>query len=178
MTISVGAWETGGREMSTVTHVGGLGTGETRTMQATTHTPRPTRRRRPPTALVVVLVTVVGLPLLALGGYAAWLTVSGTPLIDEWQCAEGEAPVETEGGGSYCEAEGATLPEGDTWHPLGNRPYECTDRWGWVAVYTTWEPESPHDPGYEVGCLREGSTPPPGWTYAPDGAGNDYVPAG
>lgn len=145
-------------------------------MHATPRTPRPARRRRPDTALVVVLVTVVVLPLLALGGYAAWLALSGTPLIDEWACEEGSAPVDVPGGGSYCEVEGATLPEGETWQPLGRRPYECTDRWGWDRVYTTWDPEGPEDPGYEVGCLREGSTPPPGWTYVPDGADDDFVP--
>lgn len=57
------------------------------------------------------------------------------PLADEWQCSEGEAPVETADGGSYCAAVDATLPSGDSWHPLGNRPmgYNC-DKDGWVSV--------------------------------------------
>ncbi|MEN8704977.1 MAG: hypothetical protein ABF306_02460 [Nocardioides marinisabuli] len=56
------------------------------------------------------------------------------PLADEWQCSEGEAPVETADGGSYCAPVDATLPGGDSWHPLGNRPMSSCDQDGWVSV--------------------------------------------
>lgn len=121
---------------------------------------------------------LIGLTVAVVGGYAGYLKLSGTPLIDEWSCMEGQAPVTMPAGGSYCETEGATLPEGDTWHPLGNRPHQCEDRWGWDRAYTTWATDDPEDPGYEIGCVRDDADLPADWKLVPEDADGDYVPEG
>ena len=46
--------------------------------------------------------------------------------------------------------------------PLGNRPLQCTERWGWVRVYTTWGTTDPDDIGFETGCLRDDADLPDG----------------
>ena len=125
-----------------------------------TSTPRtPAQRRLSPWLFVVV--AAVCLPLLAIGGTVTYYVVSGKPFLDEWQCSQGEAPVDTGEGGSYCAPDGASLPAGDTWHPLGNRPLECTDRWGWEAVETI--EVDPLTTERESGCLKEGRDLPEGW---------------
>jgi hypothetical protein len=110
-------------------------------------------------ANVVILVSVlVGLPVLAVGGFVAWLLLSGTPVLDEWACSEGEAPYTYPEGGSACAREGSALPAGATWDPFGNRPLACHDRWGWTEV----EPVTP-DPDRGTDCVREGEPIPAGW---------------
>lgn len=59
----------------------------------------------------------------------------GVPLlIDEWICTTGEAPVLTDAGGTSCAPVDEPLTAGDRWDPLGNRPFECDGRPGWVRV--------------------------------------------
>ena len=85
-------------------------------------------------SLLFVAVAIAGLAFVAL-----WMF---NPLGDEWQCSEGEAPVEYADGGSNCVAVDGTLPEGGTWHPLGNRPmsYNCGND-GWAPVEDLRGPE-------------------------------------
>ncbi|WP_162602368.1 BCD family MFS transporter [Nocardioides daejeonensis] len=90
----------------------------------------------------------------------AYLWLSGTPLIDEWQCVDGERPVLTPEGGSYCQDEDdSELPPGHRWDPLGNRPFVCEDRWGWTEVRA----DDPHPDRRETDCLRKGDPMPQGW---------------
>ncbi|NPC95926.1 hypothetical protein [Nocardioides sp. zg-DK7169] len=103
-----------------------------------------------------------GLAVLAVGGFAAYLAISGTPLIDEWQCGDGEAPVlRDDGPGSFCEEEGSELPAGTHWDPLGNRPLTCEDRWGWVQVVPSGA-ASDADPD----CFPDDRELPTGWQLA------------
>jgi hypothetical protein len=82
---------------------------------------------------------------------------SGVPLIDEWHCSRGEAPVEFQGGGGACFAKGSDLPDGAVWDPLGNRPFSCDGRRGWTVI---------HRVGAED-CLRDGLELPQGWSEGP-----------
>src|SRR5690349_3780581 len=62
----------------------------------------------------------------------------GVPLYDEWHCSKGEAPVEFDGGdgGRACFPEGAALPAGAAWDPLGNRPFTCHKRRGCTEIHS------------------------------------------
>jgi hypothetical protein len=98
-------------------------------------------------ASVVTLVIVVSLLLYH-------FIYMGVPLIDEWHCSKGDAPVEFQDGGRICLAEGSALPAGATWDPLGNRPYSCDGRRGWTVIH-----RGPADD-----CLRDGLELPEGWS--------------
>ncbi len=93
---------------------------------------------------------VLGLVLVA--GYVRF--VRGVPVIDEWHCSGGEAPVLVGEAGQVCAEMGTDLPPGQRWHPLGNRPFSCEGRWGWMVV----------NDGTEEDCLRDGRPLPEGWT--------------
>lgn len=151
---------------------------KTPTTPVSTSSPTGTHARTPWKVALVVVGALAALTLVAVGGYAGYLKVSGTPFIDEWVCSDGEAPVTMAEGGSYCETEGATLPAGHTWHPLGNRPLECEDRWGWERAYTTWATDDAQDPGFEIGCVRRDTALPDGWNLVPESAEGDFVPEG
>ena len=116
---------------------------------------------KPRSRVPAVLVTLVGLPTLLVGGFLAYLQISGTPLIDEWSCGDGEAPVLMAEGGSYCERLGATLPDSDRWDPFGNRPAECHDRWGFTEV----QPRA--GAAGQTVCVAEGDPVPEGWAPVP-----------
>lgn len=101
-----------------------------------------------------VIFALVG--LLVLGtGYVRF--VRGVPLMDEWQCSQGEAPIIYAEGGSNCAPSGARLPRNARWDPLGNRPFSCTNRWGWTVIHR----------GQVEECLRDGLPMPAGWTASP-----------
>ncbi len=116
-------------------------------------------RRRVVRLVVLVVAGVVALPLLLVGGFAAYLWVSGTPLIDEWACSDGEAPYVYADGGSACAKVGSTLPDGASWDPFGNRPFACHDRWGWVEV----EPVRRDSDDLRTDCVAKGEPIPDGW---------------
>lgn len=78
----------------------------------------------------ILLIAVAGTLVLGVTGVLAFLTL-GPPVIDEWACSQGEAPVITRDGGSYCAPEGADLPRGDRFDPLGNRPFDCSPMLDW-----------------------------------------------
>ena len=63
--------------------------------------------------------------------------------------------------GSACFAEGAELPKGCRWDPLGNRPlsYNC-DKDGWVEIEQVR--------GHDTDCMAEGTRMPDGWRAVPD----------
>jgi hypothetical protein len=82
------------------------------------------------------------------------LVYQGVPLIDEWYCSKGEAPVDFEGGGGACFPEGGALPAGAAWDPLGNRPLSCDGRRGWTVIHR----------GLAEDCLRDGEELPEGWS--------------
>lgn len=93
--------------------------------------------------------------VLVAGGLVTYrLVLSGVPVIDEWQCSKGEAPATNDGGGRDCFPEGAVLPAGMVWDPLGNRPFSCDGRRGWTVIYR----------GQETDCLRDGIELPDGWS--------------
>ncbi len=98
-------------------------------------------------AAIAGLLLVVGLPLYR-------LVYLGVPLIDEWQCSSGEAPIDFPGGGKACLPAGAPLPAGASLNPLGNGPLSCGGRRGWTEVKR----------GVETGCLRDGRAVPEGWS--------------
>lgn len=109
-----------------------------------------------------ILGGLLALAALTVGGFAAYLALSGTPLIDEWQCKDDEAPVLwDEGPGGFCEVKGGELPADAHWDPLGNRPLVCEDRWGWVEVF-------PVDAGPDAGtdCYPKDRELPAGWQRA------------
>ncbi len=108
--------------------------------------------------MIGIVAVVLAVPILAIGGYAGYLAVSGKPFLDEWQCSEGELPADNVDGGRACFPEGATLPRGWAWDPLGNRPLECSDRWGWTEVVKTGQ-----DIAHGTDCLREGRPLPDGY---------------
>jgi hypothetical protein len=99
-------------------------------------------------AALIVGALVVG------GVFTFRVVLSGVPFIDEWHCSKGEAPATNEVGGSACFPEGATLPAGMVWDPLGNRPFSCEDRRGWTEIYRNQETD----------CLRDGIDLPDGWS--------------
>ncbi|CAM3353961.1 hypothetical protein NODU109028_13190 [Nocardioides dubius] len=121
--------------------------------------PSPPPRKGRSTRWWVAISLVALSPLLAIGGFAGWLMISGTPLIDEWQCSDGEAPYVYPEGGSACAKEGSQLPKGASWDPFGNRPLSCHDRWGWVEV----EPVRPDPDDPRTDCVRKGEPIPEGW---------------
>lgn len=84
-----------------------------------------------------VLAGAVALGALAVGGLFALLYFAN-PLGDEWVCSQGETPAGTDGFYNQCFKDGADLPQGFTWDPLGNRPmsYNC-DKHGWMIAHQT-----------------------------------------
>lgn len=110
-----------------------------------------------PRTIVLIIGLLVALPLLAIGGLIGYLTISGTPFPDEWQCSDGEAPYATPDGGRACAVVGSDLPPEAEWEPLGNRPLSCHDRWGWTEVERIDAPEEGTD------CAEEGRPLPDGW---------------
>lgn len=102
--------------------------------------------------LALGLVTLV---IVSIGGVFAVKAYSyyNGPLIDEWECSEGESPVTMAGGGSYCLASNQQLQPGDKLDPLGNRPFSCENRAGWKAITD----------GREYDCLKDGTKLPKGY---------------
>lgn len=123
--------------------------------EANASSPTPSRRRKG-----LVVAGILAVPVLLAAGFAGYLALSGTPLVDEWVCSDGEAPVLLDGGGSACRPEGATLGEGESWDPLGNRPLSCDDRWGWTEVRAT---DGSAAAGDDTDCLREDAELPAGY---------------
>jgi hypothetical protein len=78
----------------------------------------------------------------------------GKPLLDEWHCSKGEAPIEFHDGGRACLPVGSELPAGATWDPFGNRPFSCDSRRGWTVIHR----------GDIKECLRNGLEAPTGWS--------------
>lgn len=111
---------------------------------------------RPMSITKKVLIGAATLLVLLAAGLGVRTFVAGVPLLDEWACAKGEAPVIIGGTGSACAEEGATLADDEEWNPLGNHPLECKDRWGWTPV-------SSND-GNHSGCLAKGEDMPEGWS--------------
>jgi hypothetical protein len=112
-----------------------------------------TRRTWIPLTIVLVLALLAG---LGWGGHTIYVReFRGVPLIDEWHCSEGEAPVEAKGvsTGGYCAVLGTELAPDEQWEPLGNRPFSCDERWGWTVVVK----------GDVEDCLRDGEPLPEGW---------------
>lgn len=86
------------------------------------------------------------------------------PLIDEWHCSEGERPADNVSGGSACFPTEEDLPPDYTWHPLGNRPFDCNNRHGWEPVI--------HEASGETDCIKKTTPmriPPLGYRY------RDYI---
>lgn len=104
---------------------------------------------------------VLGVGVAVAGGYVL-LTYADNPMADEWQCSEGEAPADHRSGGAACFEEGAELPKGYEWDPLGNRPlsYNC-DKDGWVQI------EQIRGVG-DMDCIAEGTEVPRGWQVISD----------
>ena len=76
------------------------------------------------TRTLIVTSIVAALVLTAVAGWAGYVRfVRGVPLIDEWQCSDGEVPVVYAEGGSVCIDEGEEPPTGASLDPLGNRPF-------------------------------------------------------
>jgi hypothetical protein len=88
-------------------------------------------------------------------GAGALLFWQSPVLYDEWVCARDEAPVIKGDAGLYCEKLDKKLPAGDRWDPLGNHPFECANRAGWVEVTN----------GEDIQCFRKYTAPPEGWTF-------------
>ncbi len=108
------------------------------------------------------------MPLLALAGGVAWLEASGTPLLDEWVCADGEIPVVSAAGGSACIAQDDAPEPGWSADVFGNRPLSCHQRWGWTEVYALKINRT--DPDHvRTDCVRDDATVPQGWAAVPQG---------
>lgn len=106
------------------------------------------------TRMLIVTSILAAVVLTAVAGWAGYVRfVRGVPLIDEWQCSDGEVPVVYAEGGSVCIDEGEEPPTGASLDPLGNRPFSCDGRWGWREVTN----------GEEDDCLRDGRPVPAGW---------------
>lgn len=112
-----------------------------------------TRRRTIVAACVAGAVLVAG---IVIGGGALVLHAFN-PVGDEWVCSQGEAPASD----SSCHPEGAELPPGVSWDPLGNRPmsYNCEGD-EWVQIE--------RGAGLESDCIAEGTAVPEGWRVVPD----------
>ena len=113
----------------------------------------PVRRR------AVVVASLVLVPVVSASLIIYWFIHSGTPfpLWDEWHCSRGEAPADFDKGGGSCYPDGATLPVGTSWDPLGNRPFVCQGRRGWTVIHQ----------GTTEDCLRDGRKLPEGWARGP-----------
>ena len=113
----------------------------------------PVRRR------AVLVATFILVPIVSVTLIISWFINSGTPfpLWDEWYCSTGEAPALFDKGGGSCYPDGATLPVGTSWDPLGNRPFVCEGRRGWTVIHH----------GTTDDCLRDGRELPEGWVAGP-----------
>lgn len=108
-----------------------------------------------------VLVAVTVLLLAGVATLGVRTLVMGVPLFDSWACAKGSAPVVmVEDEGTYCAVPDAKLDEGEVWHPLGNHPLECYDRWGWTPVVMS----DPATDDEQSGCLAQDEEMPSGWS--------------
>lgn len=118
------------------------------------------RKKLKPWEKALICASVLtSLALAALLGFRV-LTYYTGPLYDEWHCGQGEAPAVQKEGGSACYPEGAKLPAGYTWDPLGNRPFSCDRRHGWEPIE--------HQRTGERDCMRRTdplALPPRGWAY-------------
>lgn len=112
-------------------------------------------RRRSKRGTIAAAVVVAALVVTALLLYR--FVYLGVPLIDEWWCARGEAPVELRHGVGACLPKDSELPDGATWDPLGNRPLSCDGRRGWTVIHR----------GHAEDCLRNGLEMPEGWSEGP-----------
>ena len=104
------------------------------------------------------------LTVLVVGGGVFALDIKNHQwkLWDEWECSQGEVPIlRTHGGGEVCLKEGARIPRGWRLDPLGNRPFDCTDRDGWVFI----EP-FPSRNDAALSCYPDGKALPEGWRLA------------
>ena len=108
------------------------------------------RRTWIPLTIALALALLAG---LAWAGHTIYVReIRGVPLVDEWQCSDGEIPVDFAEGGSDCVRED-DVPPGATPDPLGNRPFSCDERWGWTVITD----------GSDEDCLRDGRPLPEGW---------------
>jgi hypothetical protein len=100
---------------------------------------------------LVGLLIAAGIAALPALGYAALYLVN--PVGDEWVCSHGEAPTR---GGTACYPTDTTLPVGEKWDPLGNRPmsYNC-DKRGWTLIEGSSSDEQD--------CLNDNLPVPAGW---------------
>jgi hypothetical protein len=114
----------------------------------------PAKRRPRGTTLAIAVVI-----LWVLTAATVWLYQSfylGVPFLDEWHCSKGNAPIMTRDGGRDCLANGSALSAGETWDQLGNRPYSCDGRRGWIVIHRDQESD----------CLRDGRELPAGWSIS------------
>lgn len=113
----------------------------------------PGRRRftaRLAALLLGSLVALVALGALMLRGYSYY----GGPLWDEWHCSEGERVgyVAPNDSSRVCVPPGEDIPPIWVEDPLGNRPFECENRRGWVPLV--------HSRTGARECMREGDELP------------------
>ena len=109
---------------------------------------------------VLSLVAVVA----AIPGY---LMVSGTPIIDEWQCDRSIVKA-----GDPCAVQdNLPVPANAASDPYAlNRPWNCTVRWGWVELEPTRDDLVPADKQPEIPgekalvCWPSGKAVPSGFT--------------
>lgn len=94
--------------------------------------------------LAVALVVAVAVVLVWVG-LRVWVSLPNLLAFDEWYCSEGEVPVNTATGATFCAPEGYELVNGETFDPLGNRPFDCDNRRGWVVVDNRTEAEPQAD---------------------------------
>ncbi len=72
------------------------------------------------TRTLIVTSILAAVVLTAVAGWAGYVRfVRGVPLIDEWQCSDGEVPVVYAEGGSVCIDEGEEPPAGAEPGPAG-----------------------------------------------------------
>ncbi|WP_232676858.1 hypothetical protein [Nocardioides sp. R-C-SC26] len=113
----------------------------------------PRRRAR---VLLLLGVGTAGLMIGVAAGFLASAAMRGElTFYDEWVCSRDEAPATTSDGGYFCAPLTASLPAGATWDPLGNRPYDCSGRDGWVVIERRQSGE--------IECFRDYTPLPPGW---------------
>lgn len=108
--------------------------------------------------VIWVLAGTLGLGALAVGGLFALLYLAN-PVGDEWACSEGETPAGVNGLYSQCFKNGADLPTGWTWDPLGNRPLSSNcHKHGWMIAHQTVITDGSSEVQEE--CVRKGTELP------------------